>query len=159
MTVWRRRSAGGRRAGRVPQPDSGFARTDLSSPRVIPIRCGCCALCSRRDKRKLIELKPGTKPLFFAGVHAAAPLLLPWIAAGMESCGPLDSLVGGGHGGRDSGRQTLRKYAKAGAKAWNSETESYLRRALDNDIPAIRSREPRLAELYEQGIRLALGQF
>ena len=57
------------------------------------------------------------------------------------------------------GIRALRKYAKAGAKAWNRQTEAGLRRALDHDIPAIRSRDPRLAELYEQGIRLALAQF
>ena len=112
------------------------------------------------SQRRVIPLKPGTKPLFFAGIHAGAPLLLPWIALGIAS------LRAAGFSrseavmvGEILGVRSLRKYAKAGAKAWNSETESYLRRALDNDIPAIRSREPRLAELYEQGIRLALGQF
>lgn len=113
-----------------------------------------------QSKRKVIALKPGTKPLFFAGIHAGAPLLLPWIALGIAS------LRAAGFSrseavmvGEILGVRALRKYAKAGAKAWNSKTEQCLRRALDNDIPAIRSREPKLADLYEKGIRLALAQF
>jgi hypothetical protein len=120
----------------------------------------CLRALFTQSKRKVIVLKPGTKPLFFAGIHAGAPLLLPWIALGIAS------LRAAGFSrseavmvGEILGVRALRKYAKAGAKAWNSETESFLRGALDTDIPAIRSRDPRLAELYEQGIRLALAQF
>src|SRR5579862_2060069 len=37
------------------------------------------------DQRKLIQLKAGAKPLFLAGIRCAAPLLLPWIAGGIQS--------------------------------------------------------------------------
>lgn len=112
------------------------------------------------SRRKVIGLKPGTKPLFFAGIHAGAPLLLPWIAAGMASLRAAGfSRSEAAVVGEILGVRVLRRYAKAGAKSWNRKIEAGLRHALDNDIPAIRSREPRLAELYEQGIRLALAQF
>jgi hypothetical protein len=112
------------------------------------------------SRRKVIALKPGTKPLFFAGIHAGAPLLLPWIAAGMASLRAAGfSRSEAAVVGEILGNRVLRKYAKAGAKSWNREMEIGLRHALDNDIPAIQSRDPRLAELYEQGIRLALAQF
>lgn len=112
------------------------------------------------DRRKLIELKPGTKPLYFAGVHAAASLLLPWIAAavdGFRGCG--FNYADAAAIGEFLGARALRRYAKAGPKAWNRITSESLRRALDHDLPAIRSHDPRLAELYEQGIRIALARF
>jgi hypothetical protein len=112
------------------------------------------------SRRKIIQLKPGTKPLFFAGLHAGAPLLMPWLALGIAS------LRAAGFSrseavmvGEILGVRALRRYSKAGVKSWNRQTEAGLRHALDHDIPAIRSRDPRLAELYEQGIRLALAQF
>jgi hypothetical protein len=110
--------------------------------------------------RRLIALKPGTKPLFFAGIHAGAPLLLPWIALGMASLRAAGfSRSEAAMVGEILGVRALRKYAKSGAKSWNRQIEAGLRHALENDFPAIRTRDPRLAELYEQGIRLALAQF
>jgi len=112
------------------------------------------------SRRNIIALKPGTKPLFFAGIYAGAPLLLPWIAMGMASFRAAGfSRSEAVKVGEMLGTRALRKYAKAGAKVWNGKTERCLRHALDNDIPAIRSRDPGLADLYEQGIRVALGQF
>ena len=112
------------------------------------------------DKRKLIELKPGTKPLFFAGVHAAAPLLLPWIAAGMECLRAAGfTRTEAATVGEFLGVHTLRSYVRAGAKAWKRQTGADLSQALENDIPAIRSGHPRLADLYEEGIRVALAAF
>ncbi len=112
------------------------------------------------DKRKLIELRPGTKPLFFAGVHVGAPLLLPWISGGMaclRAAGFTRSEAA--TVGEFLGNHALRSYVRAGAKAWNRQTAATLRRALENDLPSIRSSNPRLAALYEQGIRLALDAF
>jgi hypothetical protein len=113
-----------------------------------------------KDKRKLIRLEPASKPLFFGGIHMGAPLLLPWIAAGMES------LRSAGFTRAEAvqvsemvGTRALRKYGKAGAKAWNRQTAAALVRALDRDVAAIRSGNPRLAEIYSQGIRLALAYF
>lgn len=112
------------------------------------------------SQRKVIGLKPGTKPLFFAGIHVGAPLLLPWIAAGMASLRAAGfSRSEAAEVGQILGTRSLRKYAKAGAKAWNRITETELRRALEHGLPEIRMRDRRLADLYEQGIRLALAQF
>ncbi len=112
------------------------------------------------DRRKLVELKPGTKPLFFAGVHVAAPLLLPWIDAAMESLRASGfSRSDAARVGESLGVHTLRKYVRAGARAWNPKTAASLRRALQQDLQCIRSRNPQLAELYEQGIKMALARF
>jgi hypothetical protein len=112
------------------------------------------------SRRKVIALEPGTKPLFFAGIYACSPLLLPWAALGMASLRSAGfSRSEAAMVGEMLGIRALRKYAKAGAKAWNRQIEAGLRRALDHDIPAIRSRDPRLAELYERGIRWALSHF
>jgi hypothetical protein len=112
------------------------------------------------SKRKLIELKPGTKPLFFAGIHVAAPLLLPWIAAAMESLRASGfTRAEAASVGEFLGVDALRKYVRAGAKAWNPKTAASLRHVLDHDLQSIRSLDPKLAELYEQGIRMALDHF
>jgi hypothetical protein len=112
------------------------------------------------NQRKLIVLKPGTKPLFFAGVHAGAPLLLPWIAAGMTCLRTAGfSRSEAANVAEIVGRRTLRKYAKAGAKAWNPTIAAELAAALDHGVPYIRARDPELADLYEQGIRVALRHF
>jgi len=112
------------------------------------------------DGRKLIELKCGSKPLFFAGVHFASPLLLPWIAAAVDSLRAsgltrAEAVAVGEH----LGARMLHRYAKAGERVWNSKTAASLRRALEHDLEAIRRHDPRLPELYEQGIRIALARF
>jgi hypothetical protein len=138
-------------------PDS---REDIFVAEGHPDTIRCLRKLFAESRRKIITLKPGTKPLFFAGIHAGAPLLLPWIALGIASLRAAGfSRSEAVRVGEILGTMFLRKYVKAGAKAWNRETGNYLRRALDTDIPAIRSRDARLAELYEQGIRLALTQF
>src|SRR4029077_16934729 len=111
-------------------------------------------------KRKLIRLEPAAKPLFFGGVHLGAALLLPWIAAGMECLRAAGfTRAGAVKVGEILGFRTLRRYGKAGAKAWNRQTAAALRRALEQDLASIRSHDPRLAELYEQGIHVALAYF
>ena len=112
------------------------------------------------DDRKLIELKCGAKPLFFAGIHFASPLLLPWIAAAVESLRAsglmrAEAVAVGEH----LGARMLHRYAKAGERVWNRKTAAGLRRALEHDLEAIRRVDPRLPELYEKGIRIALGRF
>jgi hypothetical protein len=93
-------------------------------------------------------------------VRFAAPLILPWIA------GAIDSLRLAGFTraeaaavGESIGIRTLRKYAKAGPRAWNRKTAASLRHALEHDLSSIRSHDSRLSELYEQGIRAALNKF
>ncbi|HLH43696.1 MAG TPA: hypothetical protein VKV74_11950 [Bryobacteraceae bacterium] len=112
------------------------------------------------DGRKLIELKCGAKPLFFAGLHFASPLLLPWIAAAVESFRAsgltrAEAVAVGEH----LGARMLHRYAKAGERVWNRKIAATLRRALEDDLEAIRRVNPRLPELYEQGIRIALARF
>jgi hypothetical protein len=53
----------------------------------------------------------------------------------------------------------LRRYVRAGPRAWNRKIAADLQYALAHDIHAIRSRSPQLAEFYEQGIRAALSRF
>jgi hypothetical protein len=125
-----------------------------------PATLRCLRGLFAESQRKVITLKPGRKPLFFAGIHAGAPLLMPWIALGIGSLQAAGlSRSEAVRVGEILGVRALRKYAKGGAKAWSSETERGLRRALDHDMPAIRTHAPGLAELYEQGIRVALAQF
>lgn len=112
------------------------------------------------NRRKLICLRAGTKPLYFAAIHAGAPLLLPWIATGMSSLRAAGfSRSEAATVGELLGTRALRRYAKGGAKSWSRRTESDLRRALDEGLEQIRARFPRLAERYEQGIRVALEEF
>jgi hypothetical protein len=113
-----------------------------------------------QDKRKLIRLEPSTKPLFFGGIHMSAPLLLPWIAAGMECLRASGfTRAEAVQVSRILGNRTFRRYGKAGSKAWSSQTAAALRRVLDRDLASIHSRNPRLAEIYEQGIQAALTHF
>lgn len=112
------------------------------------------------DGRKVIELQAGTKPLFFAGVRFAAPLLLPWIAGAMESLRAAGlSRAEAAAIGEHIGIRTLRRYAKAGPRAWNRKTAASLRHALEYDLKAIQMQVPQLSELYERGIRIALAKF
>ncbi|MBV8847538.1 MAG: hypothetical protein JO307_32405 [Bryobacterales bacterium] len=112
------------------------------------------------EDRKLIELQSGMKPLFFAGTRFAAPLLLPWIAAAVESL----RLAGFTRAeaaavGENIGIRTLYRYTKAGPRAWNRKTAASLRHGLEHDLETIRGRDRRLSEIYEQGIRIALAKF
>jgi hypothetical protein len=112
------------------------------------------------EKRKLIELTPSSKALYFSGVHLATHLLLPWIA------GSLESLRGAGftrteaaHLAQGLGARTLRSYGKAGAKAWNRDEVLAACRGMEANLGAIRAADPRLAALYEKGVDLALAFF
>ena len=150
-------STGARVATLNPIPDS---REQIFVAEGHPAAVRCLRALFAESDRKLIGLKPGTKPLFFAGIHAGAPLLLPWIAAGMTCL----RAAGFSHSEAAAvseilGVRVLRKYAKAGAKAWSRITEVELRHALQHGVPEIRRRDLRLADLYQQGIHLALSQF
>jgi hypothetical protein len=112
------------------------------------------------DDRKLIELRAGMKPLFFAGIRFSAPLLMPWIASAIES------LRAAGLSRADAvavvehiGTRTLRRYIKAGDRAWNRQTAGGLRHALEYDLEAVRGQDPRLSELYAKAIRIAIEKF
>jgi hypothetical protein len=112
------------------------------------------------DGRKMIELQSGMKAMFFAGLRFSAPLLLPWIASAIESLRAAGlSRAEAVSVAEHIGTRTLRRYAKAGARAWNRKTAASLRYALEHEVETIRTQDPRLSELYAKGIRIALEKF
>jgi hypothetical protein len=112
------------------------------------------------EKRKLIELRAASKALYLSGVHLATYLLLPWIAASVESLRDAGlsrteaTQVATALGGR-----ALRAYAKAGPKAWSPSAADHLRLSISRDLDTIRGADPKLAELYAEGVEQALRYF
>ena len=104
------------------------------------------------DRRKLIELRPATKPLYFAGAYLGSQLLMPWIAGAAESFRAAgfsrDEAVGAVEA---LGVRALRAYAKAGDKAWNRATAERLHRAIARDLETLRFTDTRLAALFSDG--------
>ena len=105
-----------------------------------------------RDRRRLIEIRPATKPLYLAGVHLASHLLLPWVA------GAAESLRAAGFPRSEAvcavealGERTLRAYRKAGDKAWNRGAAELLQRAVAEDFETLRKTDSRLAALFSDG--------
>jgi hypothetical protein len=112
------------------------------------------------DKKKLIELAPGAKPFYFAGMQLSSSLLLPLISAAVESFRAAgfrqsDALAVAG----SLSVQAAYTYEKSGRKAWNRSLTAALREALENDIEALRETDPRLADAYAEGLRQALAYF
>ncbi len=112
------------------------------------------------EHRKLIELRPSAKALFFAGVHLSGQLLLPQFAAGVEG------LRAAGFTRKDAIRvaealaaRALRAYAKAGRKAWSPAAETELRRSLERDAATIGSIDSRLGDVYTAAVTQALEYF
>ena len=54
------------------------------------------------ERRKLIELRPGAKPLYLCGMHLSGDLLLPWIAGAVESLRAAGIFARRSHGRRGS---------------------------------------------------------
>jgi predicted short-subunit dehydrogenase-like oxidoreductase (DUF2520 family) len=105
-----------------------------------------------QDRRRLIEIRPATKPLYLAGVHLASHLLLPWVA------GAAESLRAAGFPRAEAvsavealGERTLRAYGKAGDKAWNRVAAERLQRAVAADFETLRQTDTRLAALFSDG--------
>ena len=112
------------------------------------------------EKRKLIELRAASKALYFSGVHLATHLLLPWIAASVESLRDAGfSRVEATHVANALGGRALRAYAKAGPKAWSPTAAGHLRLSIARDLDTIRGVDPRLAALYADGVEQALRYF
>jgi len=112
------------------------------------------------DKRKLIELEPASKALYFSGVHLATNLLLPYIAGSVESlraAGLTRSQAT--QVAQTLGTRTLRDYGKAGRKAWNRDVAPALRRNVKEELDRIRGADPHLADLYARGVEQALAFF
>jgi|GraSoiStandDraft_41_1057321.scaffolds.fasta_scaffold09521_5 predicted short-subunit dehydrogenase-like oxidoreductase (DUF2520 family) len=112
------------------------------------------------EKRKMIEIEASSKALYFAGVHLAAHLLLPWIAAAVQS------LRAAGFSRAEAiqlahslGARALRTYGKAGPKAWTHAAASHLLGTVEHDLETVRAADSRLASLYADGVTRALDYF
>jgi predicted short-subunit dehydrogenase-like oxidoreductase (DUF2520 family) len=109
------------------------------------------------ERRKLIEIEPSSKVLYFAGVQFGANLILPWIAAAVEA------LRAAGFSRQDAtllaqalGARALRGYGRGGRRAWNAAKTAALDRAIHRELPALRAQgSADLAKLYETGIARA----
>jgi len=105
-----------------------------------------------RDRRKLLELRPAAKNLYFAGVHLASHLILPWIAGAAESLRaaglPRAEAVSAVQA---LGSRALRTYTKAGDKAWNRAAAERLHRAITQDLETRWLADGRLAALLSDG--------
>jgi len=112
------------------------------------------------DRRKLIELRPATKTLYFAGTYLGSQLVMPWIAGAAESFRAAgfsrDEAVSAVEA---LGGRALRAYAKAGDKAWNRATAERLHRAIARDLETLRFTDSRLAALFSDGSELMLRYF
>ena len=112
------------------------------------------------EKRRLIELRPASKALYLSGVHLASHLLLPWIAASVESLRDAGlSRVEATRLANALGGRALRSYVKAGPKAWGSSAAESLRLSIARDLDTIRGVDPKLAALYAEGVEQALRYF
>jgi predicted short-subunit dehydrogenase-like oxidoreductase (DUF2520 family) len=112
------------------------------------------------ESRKLIELRAASKALYLSGVHLATYLLLPWIAASVESLRDAGlSRLEATHVANALGSRALRAYVKAGAKAWSPAAADLLQLSIGRDLDTIRSVDPKLAALYADGVEQALRYF
>jgi hypothetical protein len=112
------------------------------------------------EKRRMIELRAASKALYLSGVHLAAHLLLPWIAASVESLRDAGfSRLEATQLANALGGRALRAYVKAGPKAWSPTAAENLRLSVARDIEAIRGVDARLAALYSDGVEQALRYF
>ncbi len=112
------------------------------------------------EKRKLIELRAASKALYLSGVHLATHLLLPWIAASVESLRAAGlSRAEATQVANSLGGRALRAYAKAGPKAWSPSAGDRLRLSISRDLDTIRGADPRLGATYSDGVDLALRYF
>ena len=112
------------------------------------------------EHRKLIQLRAASKALYLSGVHLATHLLLPWIAASVESLRDAGlSRVEATRVANALGGRALRAYSKAGPKAWSPTAGDRLRLSIARDLDTIRGVDPRLAALYADGVEQALRYF
>jgi predicted short-subunit dehydrogenase-like oxidoreductase (DUF2520 family) len=112
------------------------------------------------ENRKMIELRAASKSLYLSGIHLATHLLLPWIAASVESLRDAGlSRVEATHVANALGSRALRAYAKAGAKAWSPAAAGRLQLSIARDLDTIRGVDPKLAALYADGVEQALRYF
>ena len=103
------------------------------------------------DRRKVIELAPGAKPLFISGLHLCAHMLIPFAGAAVESFRLAGlSRTEATLALQAIGSNALRAYIRGGDKALPRAEAECMQNALDESREAIRAVSPRLAELYDQ---------
>jgi hypothetical protein len=109
------------------------------------------------ERRKIIELKPASKSLMIAGVHLAGDLVIAPFATAVES------FRAAGFPRSEAtrvaeilGLRALRSYSKAGRKAWSPGTAPALRRAIEEDLDAMRAADPAIAERFASAVDQAL---
>lgn len=109
------------------------------------------------DKRALIELHTGAKAGYLAGIHLATVLLRPWAASAMaclQKAGiPRQAAV---ELIEPMAIRTLHAQLRSGPKGLSSAVEQELRRSLEQTVAQLRPALPKDAELYAEGLRLAL---
>lgn len=109
------------------------------------------------DKRALIELHAGAKAGYLAGVHLITVLLRPWVAsalaclqkAGVPRPMAVDLI-------EPLAIRTLHTQLRSGSKALGSVVEAELQHALEQTVSQLRPLVSREADLYAEGLRLAL---
>lgn len=113
-----------------------------------------------RGGRRLIELHPGSKALFLAGIHFATHLTLPCAAAAVET------LRAAGFSRADAtavaamlGTRSFRAYSKGGERAWNPLSALELRYAAQHGTAAVRAADPRIGALYAALVTESLKYF
>ena len=108
-----------------------------------------------KDRRRLVQMEAGAKPLYLAGLSASTDVLLPWVdtavrllrAAGFtraEAMTITEAQI----------KNRVRDYANTGAKCWGEDDAVRLRRLL-HDLP----QGGELEKIFVQGARYALEHF
>jgi hypothetical protein len=112
-----------------------------------------------KDKRRCIELDCGAKAKYLAGVNMVTELLRPWASAAVE----LMSAAGLSRSEASTlseslASRSLRAYSKVGIKIWPPGAKRALKEA-QRRVEQLRPQCPREAQLYAEGLRLALEYF
>jgi hypothetical protein len=105
-----------------------------------------------QDHRKLLELLPGGKPLYLAGLHLGTHLLLPWIAGATESLRAAGVPRAEAVKAVDAwGTRALRAYGKAGNKALDRVAAQRSNREVARYLETLRLTDIRIAALFTDG--------
>jgi hypothetical protein len=150
--------AGGARVATLNCVDESKEKLFVAEGDPLAMRAVSRAMAA--EERKLIHLRAASKALYLAGVYLATDMLLPWIAASVESLRDAGlSRVEATQLANALGGRTLRSYAKAGPKAWSPTAADRLQLSISRDLDTIRGVDPRLAALYTDGVEQALRYF
>ena len=113
-----------------------------------------------KEKRTIVEIRAGAKPLYWAGAHMTTQLLLPWVSASVRSlCAAGFPRAEATHVAHQLGAGTLRSWARIGRKSWRGMADPSLRLTVERDSGRLTAADPRLTELYTDAVRLAIAYF